>query len=417
MLPAKTTLPLDSSTIPDRWTLDTRFQGRLAVHSNVGVGATGGAETHTHSSAAHRHQLNNHTHTVSFGEFISSSNRKVGGEANPKGRHAHSSATSGNPTATTYSSNDSFTTGSASSLPPYYAVNFITSDEADLVPPGAIVYATEILNGFTLCDGNNDTPNLLNRFLIGADETYTFGSTGGSTTHTHSINHSHTSGASHQHSGTSGAYTGSNVQHGGDGSVYGVNAHTHTYTTDAATAPINSYSGNSGDNTSSSLPLYTSLLPLKNMTDGGIAIQKGMIVMTTEEDLPLGWVLCDGSNGTPDLTTNKFVMCDDEVATGGSANHAHANVSHTHTSSGHTHSGTTNNTSVSTYQIDASGSLGKAINPHNHSLSAASTTATYANADYPIAATNNTPPYIEVKYMMATNVALGSGGAALLAFL
>jgi len=39
--------------------------------------------------------------------------------------------------------------------------------------------------GFVLCDGNNGTPNLKNKFIIGAGDTYDPGDTGGSTAHTH----------------------------------------------------------------------------------------------------------------------------------------------------------------------------------------------------------------------------------------
>ena len=61
-------------------------------------------------------------------------------------------------------------------------------------------------------------------------------------------------------------------------------------------------------------------------------------------NIPTGWVLCDGGNGTPDLRS-KFVKGAaagvDPGATGGAATHTHANhASHTHTYSqivNHTH--------------------------------------------------------------------------------
>lgn len=48
---------------------------------------------------------------------------------------------------------------------------------------GAIV---DIPNGWALCDGTNGTPDLRNRFIVGAGATYAVGATGGSLTHNHS---------------------------------------------------------------------------------------------------------------------------------------------------------------------------------------------------------------------------------------
>jgi len=56
---------------------------------------------------------------------------------------------------------------------------------------GAIV---DIPATFALCDGNNGTPDLRNRMVIGAGDTYAVGASGGALTHTHTVNqgsHSH----------------------------------------------------------------------------------------------------------------------------------------------------------------------------------------------------------------------------------
>ena len=61
-----------------------------------------------------------------------------------------------------------------------------------LVPAGAIIMwsGASVPSGWALCDGNNDTPNLVNRFVVGAGSTYTLGTFGGSAdatlpSHTH----------------------------------------------------------------------------------------------------------------------------------------------------------------------------------------------------------------------------------------
>ena len=49
---------------------------------------------------------------------------------------------------------------------------------------GAIV---DIPAGWVLCDGNNGTPNLQNKFVIGAGDAYAVDDAGGAATHTHSF--------------------------------------------------------------------------------------------------------------------------------------------------------------------------------------------------------------------------------------
>lgn len=47
---------------------------------------------------------------------------------------------------------------------------------------GSIV---SIPTGWVLCDGNNGTPDLRNRFVVGAGDTYAPDATGGAVNHTH----------------------------------------------------------------------------------------------------------------------------------------------------------------------------------------------------------------------------------------
>lgn len=55
--------------------------------------------------------------------------------------------------------------------------------------------AASIPAGWVLCDGNNDTPDLRDRFVVGAESTYAPDDSGGSATHTHGFTtdgHNHT---------------------------------------------------------------------------------------------------------------------------------------------------------------------------------------------------------------------------------
>ena len=58
-----------------------------------------------------------------------------------------------------------------------------TLDPGGLVPPGAIIMwsgaVDAIPEGWALCDGSNGTPDLRNRFIVGAGGSYNVGNTGG----------------------------------------------------------------------------------------------------------------------------------------------------------------------------------------------------------------------------------------------
>lgn len=66
----------------------------------------------------------------------------------------------------------------------------------DIIPSGVIVMwsgsIASIPSGWYLCDGNNSTPDLRNRFIVGAGSTYSVAGTGGSAdaivvSHTHTL--------------------------------------------------------------------------------------------------------------------------------------------------------------------------------------------------------------------------------------
>lgn len=101
--------------------------------------------------------------------------------------------------------------------------NLIAAVEADLaevgqVPIGGIIMwsgsTTAIPSGWALCNGSNGTPNLRDRFIVGAGQTYSVGANGGSDVLTEVPKHSHTFSGStttdgkHDHGGKT-AYDGS----------------------------------------------------------------------------------------------------------------------------------------------------------------------------------------------------------------
>lgn len=419
MLAPNIVIPFDGlhANIPAGFSRDTTFDSKIPRHSNTGVGGTGGSDTHTHTTQNHQHSLNSHTHTVSFGDWTAPNADRVNDASNVGvATHGHNSASSST-TSSANSSSDNFTTGSGSTLPPYYSVIFIKSNGYKAVPANGIMYTQTSLSNLVLCDGNNGTPNLTDKILRGAGTGADAGTTGGTSNHTHSMNHSHASGASHTHTGTTGSRTLSNIRRNNQTPSWWQNVHkdhTHAYTTGATTASIDSYSGNSAGDAQIYPPFYT-LKPYKNMSGVNQMVEVGAIAMTTEATLPIGWVLCDGNNGTPNLGTN-FIKCHTTAGnTGGASTHTHPNHSHTHTSPSHTHSGTTNGVTTQTNDPDGgSNSSLQADMFHTHSLSAAGATATYANADIVFDAGSSIPAYLEVKYIMATQSALGGGSASVI---
>ena len=78
---------------------------------------------------------------------------------------------------------------------------FNNDQSGGLIPRGAIIMWSgstgSIPNGWVLCDGSNGTPNLRDRFIVGAGSTYSVDSTGGASSvtlstanmpaHTHDI--------------------------------------------------------------------------------------------------------------------------------------------------------------------------------------------------------------------------------------
>jgi len=99
---------------------------------------------------------------------------------------------------------------------------FVTTNS---VPSGAILLwsgsTASIPTGFVLCDGTNSTPDLRNRFVVGAGDTYAVDATGGSAdavvvSHTHTVtdpghNHSVPNSGSQNNSFDSGTTVGNDV--------------------------------------------------------------------------------------------------------------------------------------------------------------------------------------------------------------
>ena len=96
-------------------------------------------------------------------------------------------------------------------------------------------------------------------------------------------------------------------------------------------------------------------VPQNNLRDGdniGGAIPPGGIIMWNSNSIPAGWLICDGSNGTPNLT-NRFIMAGttSQVGFEGGSNEKTLQINHMPS---HTHNATTSEEGGHTHTIDDS---------------------------------------------------------------
>jgi hypothetical protein len=131
----------------------------------------------------------------------------------------------------------------------------------DIIPSGVIVMwsgsIASIPSGWLICDGSNSTPDLRNRFIVGAGSTYSVAGTGGSADAI-TVSHTHTATVTdpgHAHSILigEGFSTGNSVQY--TNSVTGSRNVINSNTTGISVA--NSTTGSSGTN--ANLPPYYAL--------------------------------------------------------------------------------------------------------------------------------------------------------------
>jgi hypothetical protein len=125
--------------------------------------------------------------------------------------------------------------------------------------------ANAIPSGWLLCNGSNNTPDLRNRFVVGAGSTYAVGATGGSAdaivvSHTHTATSTVTD-AGHQHQWGANEFAKNKIN-SGQTSSDGVNglggdALTNSATTGITVATTIASTGSSGTN--ANLPPYYAL--------------------------------------------------------------------------------------------------------------------------------------------------------------
>ena len=155
------------------------------------------------------------------------------------------------------------------------------ADVGGTVPVGGIIIWSgaqgAIPSGWALCNGSNSTPDLRNRFVVGAGSTYSVNSTGGSKDAVN-ISHTHTtaSGGSHGHGVNDPGHTHS-YNHNNLGSV-------HSFGDSNQTRPVNSTSSNTTGSGNTGITIQSGGSHSHNVNSSGVS--------GTDKNLPPYYALC-----------------------------------------------------------------------------------------------------------------------------
>lgn len=377
----------------------------LSVGTGENPGTTGGNTTHTHTSPEHTHTQDTHSHSGNT-EVTTSSETNCGDYGSgviARINHTHSFTTS---TVIAVNQNTSITVNSVSNDPNYYKMAPIIDSTSYGVkyPASSVIFwsQTTLPNGWSLCDGNNGTPDLRNKFLKCVDSGENPGTVGGSATHTHTtVTHTHIQN-SHNHTSTTSSAS-ITCPSGGGGDYYLAfvySSHTHTLTINDVTAT--NQNSTVDMSTTNNEPTFKKLLIIKNT---GIANRPKYAIVVwigTLSNIPLGYVLCDGSNNTPDLR-NYFIKGANDIeeleSTGGSSIHNHTANSHNHTQDLHNHTTTANVVGASSGRLSG----GSTVGAHSHPVYNVSGTTTNQSTTITIdncSSQANYPPYYKVAFIM-----------------
>lgn len=391
-------IPYDGThaSIPSGYSRDTRFDGRFPKGSNTGAGGLAGADTHTHrfnhnhTIAAHQHKAD--VHNERDAQRTWTANRNPDGACTG---HDHDYAQTG--TAQTQA------TGTTNALlnaktndPPYYKVIFIKSNSYNSIPKNGIMFVNA-----TSRPGMTYHLASQNRWLKGSSTGANAGGTGGASSHLHSQSHTHTATNHGHNQGELWGYIGDSAQGGTRDAEKDGQGHGNQHKFNVVGAKQNMNSNTSNSSTKAVVPVNRTLRHYYAVTPQ-IPIP-GDIAMTTGA-VPLGWKLCNGTDGTPNMHGYFLKNSTSPNVTGGANTHNHAHT-HGHSASGtHTH-GHDQLTAFSLgsedgYHIQAAVPTARLIGAHRHEILTFNSIASSYNSKTVTATTvANQPKYVSVKFI------------------
>jgi len=384
--------------IPSGWSrvtdMDDKYPKGTASATNPNT--TGGAATHTHTSPAHTHTAQAHTHALTISAGIGGGQGTNNG-GGPIQSHSHGALTSGSIAGFSCSSPAS-TYGSVSNHPLFYTIIYVSPTTFSTVIPTGIIGLADAAapTGFNICDGTNSTPNLVDKYLLGASAGADAGTTGGSVTNVHALSHTHS--LSHYHSAVTSGGSTPNAGATQNAAATATDAHTHSVQTNSDTTGT---TDNVSLTTAETVePAHTKLLAIQSSGNlsaplGIIALWKGLL-----SAIPIGWKLCDGDGGTIDMRDRHLKITGTVGSvgtTGGSNTHTHASQTHSHTVS---HSHTVNNLSHNaTRDTQSSTPQVSTKSATYHTVTSNIVNLTLDNASTTADSSNNEPPYRTVAFI------------------
>lgn len=201
-------------------------------------GSTGGSVTNVHD-ISHTHNVNSHGHVTQNSNTTSSSGHETNNSTDIGAIYSHvhpAVVTSSTQQITAYSGN---LTTTETVEPTYKKLMAIQADGKQLLKEGIVCLWTGSLlaipTGWVLCDGNNGTQDLRDKYIKNATDYTEVGDTGGANTHTHAAQaHAHTGSGTHNHAIALTQFVG-NKNKTGTG-YYVAETHTHTATGSNVTA-------------------------------------------------------------------------------------------------------------------------------------------------------------------------------------
>lgn len=224
------------------------------------------------------------------------------------------------------------------------------------------------------------------------------GTSGGSDTHVHASSaHTHAKTDAHYHavsyqaSGACASYGGSpnqdpiaqcNHNHSasniGGNSTFVRNSVTYNQTTGGAASNTIAYPSTALNN----LPPFHEVIFVK--ASAGATLQQHHVIFSNINEIPVGWQIPDGTNGTPDIR-NRYLRGAGTAANagtqGGSLTHTH-NLSHSHSTT-HYHEGVTGGDDNHPTRTNGGGGGGNKTGSHDHYVilySATVSTDTYSGS-------------------------------------
>jgi len=398
------------ASIPANWSRETAMDGKfLKGWGAEAPNTTGGTAGHSHTSPVHNHALNHHTHTFSTSSNISGNQEdcSTGSNTFSDQGHYHTSHSVDSTSGGTLS--DACSYASVDWEPEHLRVIFIkpTSTNQAVPDDGVIFWYSDTLPVGSNWDWYTGADA---RLIRGADTGANGGVTGGTATHEHVVDHTHST-VGHTHQGTA-----SNPSHcNRDGTIPSGNAHasecyhTHQVYFNSTNLTSASYTGSAGSADTGIVPLHKKVRLIQNVSGNAVALPVGAILPSLSlTSAPRGWSM-------KTALQDYFIRgtgTNSEVGTSAGANsHSHAlSNSHTHsdTTGAHTHTGSTSANIGNNGQTGVS-SDNASHNPHYHNVQSVGTnTASWQNAQIQADSTNWQPPYRTVSFLQLDKDTMGA---------